>query len=110
MSDTVPASAIAASLGDNGPSFVLDHFGAGASTTEAAIGVYTSDFHVSGAVHAPAVSGFGSPLLVDFVTWNPAPTLTVTPTTVAGAGGASSVHPDGIVGLPPDHTATVWGS
>jgi hypothetical protein len=110
MSDTVPASAIAASLGDNGPSFVLDHLGAGASTTEAAIGVYASDFHVSGAVHAPPVSGFGSPLLVDFVTWNPAPTPTVTPTTVAGAGGAGSGHPDGIVGLPPDHTANVWGS
>jgi hypothetical protein len=110
MSDTVPASAIAASLGDSGPSFVLDQFGAGASATVGAIGVYTSDFHVSGAVHAAPVSGFGSPLLVDFVTWNPAPTATVTPPSVSGPGVAGGMHSDGLVGLPPYHATDVWGS
>jgi hypothetical protein len=110
MSDTVPASAIAASLGDSGPSFVLDQLGTGASTTGAAIGVYTSDFHVSGAVHSAPVSGFGSPLLVDFVTWNPAPTPTVAPPTVSGPGVAGGMHPDGLVGLPTHHATDVWGS
>src|SRR5271165_723678 len=103
MSDTVPASAIAASLADNGPSFILD-LGAGVAATEAAFGVYTSEFHVSGAVHAPSVSEVGSPLLVDFVTWCPAPTPTVASPTVAGMDFAGSSHPDGLIGLPPDQT------
>lgn len=109
MSDTVSASAIAASLADNGPSFILD-LSSGASATEAAIGIYTSDFHVSGAVYAPPVSGFGSPLLVDFVTWPLAPTPTLAPPTVTGTGVAGSLHPDGFVGMLPDHTPDVWGS
>jgi len=78
MSDTVPASAVAASLADDGPSFILG--------LDAAPG----DFHVSGGAQAPSVSGSGSPLLVDFVTWYPAPTPTMPMPTVAGAdaGGA----------------------
>ena len=82
MSDTVPASAIAASLADSGPSFILD--------LGAAAGANTGDFHVSGAVQAPSVSGSGSPLLVDFVPWYSAPASTVAPPTVAGAGASGA--------------------
>jgi hypothetical protein len=110
MSDTVPASVITAFIADRGPSFVLDHLGTGASATAAAIGVYTSDFRVGGAVHSSPVSGFGSPLLVDFVTWCPAPASTVAPPTVAGSGAVGSIQPEGLAGLPPDHSAALWGS
>jgi hypothetical protein len=110
MSDTVSASVISTSLADDRPTFVLDQQGTGASETDAAIGVYASDFHVSGAAHASPVSGFGSPLLVDFVTWHSPPTPAVVPTTVSGAGVAGSTHPDGVIGLPPDHTTDLWGS
>jgi hypothetical protein len=110
MSDTVPASVIFASLADDRPTFVLDHPGTGAAGMEAAIGVYASDFHVSGAAHTSPVSGFGSPLLVDFVTWQQPPTPAAAPPTVAGAGVAGSTHPDGLIGLPPDHTTDLWGS
>jgi hypothetical protein len=40
MSDTVPTSAITASLADSGPSFILD--------LGTAAGADTGDFHVSG--------------------------------------------------------------
>ena len=82
MSDTVPSYAVAASLADDGPSFIL--------ALEGAPGADTGDFHVSGGAQAPSVSGSGSPLLVDFVTWHPAPAPTMLPPTVAGAeaGGA----------------------
>ena len=79
MSDTVPASAVAASLADSGPSFILD--------LGAAAGANTGDFHVSGAVQTPFVGGSGSPLLVDFVTWYPA---TAAPPTVGGAGASGA--------------------
>jgi hypothetical protein len=82
MSDTVPASAITASLADSGPSFILD--------LGTAAGADTGDFHVSGAAQASFVSGSGLPLLVDFVTWYPAPSSTVAPPTVAGAGASAA--------------------
>ena len=84
MSDTVPTSAITASLADSGPSFILD--------LGTAAGADTGDFHVSGAVQAPSVSGSGSPLLVDFVPWHPAPALTVAPPTAAGAGASGALR------------------
>src|ERR1700722_4649636 len=82
MSDTVPASVITASLADSGPSFILD--------LGTAAGADTGDFHVSGAVQAPSVSGSGSPLLVDFVPWQPAPASIVAPPTAAGAGASEA--------------------
>ena len=82
MSDTVPASVIAASLAESGPSFILDF--------DAAAGADMGDFHVSGAVQASSVSGSGSPLLVDFVASYPAPASTVAPPTVAGAGASEA--------------------
>lgn len=85
MSDTVTASAIVASLSASGPSFV-PYRGAGESATDTAAGADASGFHVSGAAYASPVSGFGSPLLVDFLTLHPAPAPTVAPSTVPGYG------------------------
>jgi hypothetical protein len=84
MSDTVPASVIAASLAESGPGFMLD--------LGAAAGADMGDFHVSGAVQVSSVSASGSPLLVDFVTWYPVPALTVAPPTVAGAGASEALR------------------
>jgi hypothetical protein len=79
MADTVAASVIVASLGDNGPSFVSYDEGMGPSSSGA--------LHVTGAVGAPEpASGFGSPLLVDFASISSAPAPAQTPPTVSGYG------------------------
>jgi hypothetical protein len=96
MSDTVRASVIVASLADAGPSFVL---GARASDAAADVVADTNGFHVSGATNATEVSGFGSPLLLDFVTWYPVPMSMETATSVSGAGPGGIVH-DNAPGIP----------
>ena len=89
MSDTVPASVIAAALEAPAPSFIVD-LGSGA------------DFRVGGAVQAPAVSELSSPpLLVDFLTWQPIPV--VAPPTVAGSFGELLPVVPGGVSLIFDH-------
>jgi hypothetical protein len=79
MADTVATSVIVASLGDNGPSFVSYDDGIGPSSSGA--------LHVTGAVNAPEpASGFGSALLVDFVSIGSVPAPTQLPPTVSGYG------------------------
>ena len=79
MADTVDASVIVASLGDRGPSFVSSEGWDGPSASGA--------IHVAGAVSAPEpASGFGSPLLVDFVTIGSTSEQTPLPPTVSGHG------------------------
>ena len=89
MSDTVPASVIAASLEAPAPSFIVD-LGPGA------------DFRVGGAVQAPVVSELGSPpLLVDFLTWQPIPVMA--PPTVTGSSGEMPPVVHGGISLIFDH-------
>ncbi len=96
MSDTVTASVIVASLADSGPSFVLDP-GTGDLASCTATSPDAGSFHVDGGAHASPVSGFGSPLLVDFVTWRAEPSPNGTPPTVSG--GASGAFQDAIPGI-----------
>lgn len=79
MADTVAASVIVASLGDHGPSFVSSNAWDGPSISGA--------FHVAGAISAPEpASGFGSPLLVDFVSIGSIADPIPLPPTVSGHG------------------------
>ena len=89
MSDTVTAAAIVASLSHGGPSFILD-LGTSDPATRTAPAAEVSAFHVDGGAHPSAVSGFGTPLLVDFMTWHAASTATATPPTVPGGAGWGS--------------------
>jgi len=86
MSDTVPASAIVASLAGVGPSFVLD-LGTGVAST-----VETNDFRVSGATYVPSTTEPGTPLLVDFFTWVPASAPPEAPPTLPGAGAIGTLQ------------------
>jgi hypothetical protein len=89
MSDTVTASAIVASLSYRGPSFILD-LGTSDPMAQTAPAAEASSFHVDGGAHPSPVSGFGSLLLVDFVTWHPTPTATAAPPTATGGAGWTS--------------------
>lgn len=52
---------------------------------------------MGGGAHASTVTGFGAPLLIDFVTWSAMPTPIVTPATVLG--GAGSANQDAAPGV-----------
>jgi hypothetical protein len=94
MADTVSASIIVASLGDGGPEFVIGPPGQEVATTDLVSTGVAGPFHVGGGAHADSVSGFGSPLLVDFVTFRAAPGPDVAPPTVPGySAGANSDEP-----------------
>lgn len=92
MSDTVTASAIVASLADGGPSFILA-FASDDPAHGVAAATDAGSFHVGGSAHCPApTSGYGPPLLVDFVTWNPVAGPTMASPTVPGYGAGSDFH------------------
>jgi hypothetical protein len=94
MADTVAASIIVASLGGGGPEFVIGPPGQEVATTDLVSTSVAGAFHVGGGAHANSVSGFGSPLLVDFVTFRAAAGPDVAPPTVPGFGvGASPDEP-----------------
>jgi hypothetical protein len=94
MADTVSASTIVASLGDGGPEFVIGPPGSEVATTDLVSTSVAGAFHVGGGAHADSVSGFGSPLLVDFVTFRATPGPDVAPPTVPGySAGANSYEP-----------------
>lgn len=77
MADTVATSVIVASLGDLGPSFVSNDGWDDPGVSGAV--------HVAGAAGAPEpAGGFGSPLLVDFVTIGSLAGPTPLPPTVSG--------------------------
>ena len=107
MSDTVSASIIVASLDDKGPSFVT---GPGATAAPMTVDA-PSTLHVSGGAHVDSlVSGFGSPLLVDFVGLPAARAMEPAPPTVGGF--AAGMDPQdagrGVVGA--IHQVTSGGS
>ena len=82
MADTVDASVIVASLGSQGGPTFLAPDDLGALATPVA-------FHVAGGAQTLELpSGFGSPLLVDFVVPVPAADPTPLPPTVSGFGAA----------------------
>jgi hypothetical protein len=89
MSDTVTTSVIVASLSYSGPSFILD-LGTSDPAAQTAPAAAASSFHVDGGAHPSPVSGFGAPLLIDFVTWHAVPTATATPPTAPGGAGWTS--------------------
>jgi hypothetical protein len=94
MADTVSASIIVASLGDGGPEFVIGPARPEGATSDLVSTSVAGAFHVGGGAHADSVSGFGSPLLVDFVTFGAAPAPNAAPPTVPGySAGANSVEP-----------------
>ena len=100
MADTVSASIIVASLGDGGPEFVIGPRGPEVAATDLVSTSVAGAFHVGGGAHANSVSGFGSPLLVDFVTFRAAPGPDVAPPTVAGysAGANPDMPGHGVAG------------
>jgi hypothetical protein len=95
MEDTVSASIIVASLGDGGPEFVIGPAGPEGATTDLVSTSVAGAFHVGGGAHADSVSGFGSPLLVDFVTFRaaPGPDVVAPPTVPGYSAGANSYEP-----------------
>ena len=94
MSDTVAASILSQSLGDTGPTFILGP-STSSATTDSGSPSAPGAMHVSGGVQAvDLVSGFGAPLLVDFVTAPPPAAVAEVVSPTVGGYGAGAFSPD----------------